>query len=45
MKDSLLLPIWLRTGDGGGEKSVPVDSAVTVGPLVVLVVGVRETPG
>ena len=28
-----------------GEEAVPVDSAVTGGPLVVLVAGVRETPG
>ena len=45
MKDSPLLPIWLWIGEGGGEEALSANSAITVGPVVVLVACVDETLG
>ena len=40
-----LLPVRLGVGEGGKEEAVPVQSAVGASPMVVLVAGMRKTPG
>lgn len=45
MLTSALFAHRLGIGDGGAKESIPFESPVQPGPIVVAVAGVRQAPG